>query len=94
MWGKNLSQEIQEAGQQTAVGIVGINLHTTLRVWHQVAKTSMEIESSGIIKSELKGNTEFDVVGMMFAMFQEIDACNLKVKFSVHFYIQCNYNCI
>lgn len=91
MWGKNLSQEIQEAGQQT---VVGINLHTTLRVWHQVAKTYMKIESSGIIKSELKGGTEFDVVGMMFAMFQEIDACNLKVKFSAHFYIECNYNCI
>jgi hypothetical protein len=54
----------------------------------------MKIESSGIIKSELKGGTEFDVVGMMFAMFQEIDACNLKVKFSAHFYIECNYNCI
>lgn len=52
----------------------------------------MKIESSGTITSELKGGTEFDVVGMMFAMFQEIDACNLKVKFSAHFYIQCNYN--
>lgn len=29
----------------------------------------MKIESSGIIKSELKGGIEFDVVGMMFVMF-------------------------
>lgn len=31
----------------------------------------MKIERSGIIKSELKGDTELDVVGMIFAMFQE-----------------------
>lgn len=36
-----------------------------------MAKTYMKIERSGIIKSELKGGTESDVVGMMFAMFQE-----------------------
>lgn len=34
-------------------------------------QTHMKIERSGIIKSELKGDTELDVVGMMFAMFQE-----------------------